>query len=156
MSSHSWKSPNKILLNSLVMLSEGVYTREGIRDGERSRRMAAGSLCPVVAPKSPLSSRWPDGPLPGPARLGSGSHTRFDDVFQAQGGTNRMRRSPQEGTAASCCSICMLGAGDSTVTQWLGRSFVLLQRQLPALARGLSAGCVKTCCRSPQHCDTSQ
>lgn len=68
-SSHSWKSPNKILLNSPVMLSDSVYTREGIRDGERSRRMAAVSLCPVVAPKSPLSSRSPDGPLPGPALL---------------------------------------------------------------------------------------
>lgn len=48
-------------------------------------------LCPVVAPKSPLSSRSPDGALPGPARPGSGSHTHFDDVFQVQGGADRMR-----------------------------------------------------------------
>lgn len=99
-------------------------------------KVASGNSMPCSCPQATSKlevARWTT------VSLGSGKHTYFADVSRVQrgrGGTNRTREVSMGGgvTASSCCPVCVFGAQERLVTQWLGSSFVFLQCQLPVQA----------------------
>lgn len=114
MSSPSWKTLNKILGNSFLMLTDRAFTsvlRGPWKKSEiekQSRRIASCNSkpcsCPQVTSKLEVA-RW------AAVSPGSGKHIYFTDVFQVQGGTNRMRgglhrRAKPPPVTLSACSEC--------------------------------------------------